>query len=208
MWVFVDEAGDAGFKFDQGSTRYFTVTAIVFKTRDHAVSCSGDIRRLREDWGWREDAEFKFNTMNSRRRVAFLEAVASADFTFHAFTLDKTGLWHNALRDKHSVYTRVVAWVFDNALHELENARVVFDRYGNRDLYQSIAAQIEWVQNQRKRPGCVQSIVAEDSHKTNLLQVADVVCGAVLRYHSGKKDAATYLPIIKKRQGTLRLWPS
>ena len=39
MLVFIDESGDSGLKIEQGSSRYFTVSLVMFEDNDDALAC-------------------------------------------------------------------------------------------------------------------------------------------------------------------------
>jgi hypothetical protein len=43
MLAFVDEAGDVGFKFSKGSSRFFIVTIVLFEEREGAKRCDSHI---------------------------------------------------------------------------------------------------------------------------------------------------------------------
>ena len=51
MLVFVDESGDVGIKVAAGSSRYFTVTLLVFEDHDEALAADERISRLKHDLG-------------------------------------------------------------------------------------------------------------------------------------------------------------
>lgn len=48
MLVFVDESGDAGLKLQEGSSKYFVVTLIIFEENEEAESCDKRIDLLRK----------------------------------------------------------------------------------------------------------------------------------------------------------------
>lgn len=50
-------------------------------------------------------------------------------------------------------------------------------------------------------------VLSQDSKNNNLLQFADMICGAVVRRYSGKKEANTYYNIIKHRENRTQHWP-
>ena len=52
MLVFIDESGDSGLKVTQGSSRYFTVSLVVFEDHDEALACDKRIELLKRELGW------------------------------------------------------------------------------------------------------------------------------------------------------------
>ena len=62
MLVFIDESGDAGTKHHGGSSsRYFTVTLLVFEDNDEALRAEKRIRLLKHELRLPEYFEFHFS---------------------------------------------------------------------------------------------------------------------------------------------------
>jgi hypothetical protein len=53
----------------------------------------------------------------------------------------------------------------------------------------------------------ISKIKAEDSRKNHLLQLADMICGAVARCRSGRPDANEYRKVISHREFRVEFWP-
>ncbi len=49
MLVFLDEAGDVGFKFSKGSSRLLIVTIVLFEEQEEAKNCDLRIDLLRNE---------------------------------------------------------------------------------------------------------------------------------------------------------------
>lgn len=49
MLVFIDESGDPGLKIEKGSSRYFTVSLVVFEEHDEALACDQRINLLKRE---------------------------------------------------------------------------------------------------------------------------------------------------------------
>lgn len=60
MLIFIDESGDSGLKIDQGSSRFFTVSLVVFEDHDEALACDQRIGLLKRELRWKEGSEFHF----------------------------------------------------------------------------------------------------------------------------------------------------
>lgn len=48
MLAFIDEAGDTGFKFTSGSSKYFTVGIVYFDSYDEVQKCDQNIEVLKK----------------------------------------------------------------------------------------------------------------------------------------------------------------
>jgi len=75
MLVFVDEAGDVGFKFSKGSSRLLIVTIVLFEDHGEAKNCDLRIDLLRNELQLPKRFEFHFNQNSPKIRKAFLQAV-------------------------------------------------------------------------------------------------------------------------------------
>jgi len=60
MLVFVDKAGDTGFKLSEGSSQFFVITLVIFDQDDDAVACDQRIALLRRELGFAGNFEFHF----------------------------------------------------------------------------------------------------------------------------------------------------
>ena len=83
MLVFVDESGDTGLRLDQGSSKQFTVTLIVFPDSGEAEAASHRIDELRAALGLPNEGkggEFHFN--GNEQREASCKPSASSTFSF------------------------------------------------------------------------------------------------------------------------------
>jgi len=207
MLVFVDESGDTGFKFESGSSPNFTIAAVIFDDESPAIQCRNAVADLRRSLGFRSDFEFKFNRSEDRVRMVFLTHVVQYRFRYYSFTLDKPKLSAGALRQKNRLYSKVVTWVFENAMPTLRDATVMFDKAGQRDLYKMIEQYLRVSMQSTGNHGAVKRVVAKDSKEDDLLQLADMVCGAVARSFSSKPNAGQYRSILQKREILSRLWP-
>jgi hypothetical protein len=72
MLVFIDESGDAGMKYDSGSSsKYFTVTLVVFEDNDDAFRAEKRICLLKHELGLPEYFEFHFSKLSRNYRKEF-----------------------------------------------------------------------------------------------------------------------------------------
>lgn len=207
MLVFLDESGDPGVSGKAGSSPVFVITAVVFSDSAEAERCAEAICDLRRDLGLNERFEFHFNKCSDKFRTAFLECVAGFDFYHHSFVVNKDKLYGEGFKQKSSFYKFVCGMVTDNLGPHLRGATLTFDRCGDR-LFKT---QLERYLKGRSNAGHQQSIRKikfEESHTNQLLQLADMICGAVARSRKpGKDNPDRFRKIIMRREWMLRVWP-
>ena len=92
MLVFVDESGDTGLKFDEGSSAYFAVTLVLFDDENKAEQMGQRINALRMELHLPPSYEFHFVRNNVHIRRDFLRAVRTYDFQYFSLVVDKRKL--------------------------------------------------------------------------------------------------------------------
>ena len=206
MLVFFDESGDSGMKGKLGSSPFFVVTAVLFEDNDEAEKCEQAIRTVRVTLGVHQHFEFHFNNCNDRIRSTFLSSVAQSAFFYHSVVLNKAKLWGKGFQNKASFYKYAAGLVFENAKKELVQAKVVIDKCGNREFQHELS---KYLKNRLNSDGnLIRKISMEPSHSNDLLQLADMVCGAVARsLNPQKHDRFTYRKIVRHRELRVQIWP-
>ncbi len=200
MIVFVDEAGDTGLKLNQGSSQFFIITLVIFDQNDEAAACDQRITLLRRELGLRKVFEFHFNETPRRLKKIFFEAVVPYNFFYVSIIVNKKNLYGEAFKFKNSFYKYTCSLVFDSAKPYLENAIVVFDGSGSRQFKQELATYLRQRMNDDAIVR-VRKVKMQDSKRTNLIQLADMVCGAInLSFKSSADDDWEYRRLIGHRE--------
>jgi hypothetical protein len=182
-----DESGDVSFAFDKGASRYFVLAVIGTQQPDAVRQVLANVRlgaRLPERY------EFSFNSLSAaklRRRV--FAALAGADFETWAVVVDKT-----VLPDSFRVMRRMEFYLYfvSEALqlipaHQREGATVILDEFGGAE---KVRTELRRVLAVRGIPRQFKRILAKRSQSEPLIQVADLLAGAILRRDSrGDTDA-------------------
>lgn len=209
MLVFVDESGDPGLKFGEGSSECFVVVAVIFQTEEHAHACIQTINNLRGELRMPAYREFRFSKSSSKIRMLFLRRVAGNNFRYLSFALNKTKVTGPGYQYKDSLYKNTVKMLFENALPILSNAIVYIDKSGGREFSEQLKKYLMDRMTNSDGSCPVKRVRTEDSHSNNLLQLADMVCGAVARkYRVPGKDGLKYWQIIRAKEVNARLWPT
>lgn len=215
MFIYVDESGCSGMKLGRGSSPHFTLTAVVFADQEATRAGRHLIRSLKTSMRWDLRHEFKFNKSSDAIKSRFFEEAVKLDFCFHAFTLNKARLIPGALAEPHKLYRKVASWTFENILNTLavtsapSRASVVFDSCGDRPLYEYLEKYLQSLANWKLQNGARLTVTAADSQSEELLQLADMLSGAIGQLHRPDKYVraeALLKPLWTKRR-TFRTWP-
>ena len=186
--IFLDESGDAGFKFAQGSSSHFVIALVIFDSPLDAEETALAIKRLRQTLRLHETFEFKFNKMSDFYRFQFLEAVRASPFRVRAMVVDKRALRSEHLtNNKESFYNYFVSEVLRHNHGKIQGASLRVDGSGDRAFQQAFKTYLR-----SKLPEqTVKKCKMVDSKKDSLIQLADMMAGSLCRkYNPQKADAA------------------
>lgn len=208
MLVFVDESGDAGMKLGQGSSPFFVVTAVVFTDREVALECDKHIAEIRKQLKLSPYKEFHFTSDNDKVCRHFLSEVSRFPFQYSAVVLNKARLNGPGFKVKESLYKYTSRLVVLNMRDSIRDATVVIDRCGDKEFRSQLARYI----GKHANDGNVRRVKKtkmEKSHTNNLLQLADMICGAIARcYTSSDTGRWKYRQLVRHRELRVQVWPT
>jgi len=194
-------------KGKQGSSRLFIVTAILFEENEEAERCDLRIGEIRRELQVHQRFEFHFNKCSDRYRRAFLSGIAGSGFFYHSVVLNKSKLWGEGFKDKDSFYKYAASLVFENAKAHLLQAKVVVDRCGDREFRNQLAKYLKRRMNDGNKV-LIRKVTMEPSHSNNLLQLADMVCGAVFRsFDTTKNNRMEFRKLLNAKELRVQVWP-
>ena len=189
-----DESGDTSFAFGKGASRFFVVAAIATADPDGLRRWLADLRqssRLPRDY------EFKFNRLSSgalRRRV--FESLASTDFEAWGVIVDKP-----ALSDPFKVMRGLEFYVyFVTELIQLippskrDGATLILDEFGSAAR---LRAELKRFMQARGIARHFKRVLTKRSRSEPLIQIADLVAGAILR-RDAAGEASTFDAVAPK----------
>ncbi len=182
-----DEAGDISFAFEKGASRYFVVAVIATPKPNELRQL---LARLREEAHLPTQFEFKFNRFGSAKlRTRTLEALAHAPFESWAIVVDKTNI-SSAFKvmRRYEFYLFFVTELLQKIpADEREGATLILDEFGSaKQLY----TELNRFMKAREIPRHFKRVQIRRSRSEPLIQVADIVAGALLRRDSvGDADA-------------------
>jgi hypothetical protein len=195
-----------GMRQKPGSSELFVISAVIFVETEDAAACDRRIDELRRNCFGDRPREFKFNKCCYDHRLTFLKGIAGQEFLYLSFVLNKSKLFGPGFQQKETFYKYTSKLLFDNAKSFLTKATVVIDGSGNGEFRSELQAYLKRKINTDRET--IRKVKTEASHTNNLLQLADMVCGAVARsYREGKDDRFSYRRIIGRKELKVIFWP-
>ena len=203
MLVFIDDSGDPGFKLDKGSSTHFVIACVIFDDNLDAEETALKIKRLRRSLNWRDDHEFKFNKTSKDIRLAFLNEIKGCKFRVRAIVADKSIIRSAELRrNKNKFYNYMIKEVLSKSAGKITEGRIRLD--GHEDRAYKKAATTYFRQQANPGGTLIKDMKFVNSKNDNLIQLADMVAGSILRTTQGNKtDSKIYLNVIKARVESL-----
>lgn len=184
-----DESGDVSFNFGKGASRYF-VFAVIATTNPHALRQI--LADARQDLNLPPHYEFGFNAMaaSAKLRHRVFSALRRADFEAWALVVDKTVLprvFQTMRRlDFYLFFVTELLEIIPEA--KRIGATLVLDEFsGEREL----PVELRRYMKRRGLPRHFSRVLAKRSKSEPLIQVADLVAGAIFRRDS-QGDAEAY----------------
>lgn len=199
MIIFIDESGDAGFKIAKGSSRNFVVVLIIFEDELDAEETALAIKKLRRNLKKSDNFEFKFNKMDKKTRLVFLDTVKKCKFKIRAIVIQKEKIYSRALREsKDKFYNFVMKEVLRNNNDTIKNARIRLDGLGERTFRRNLSVYLRKNLNDKNK-SIIKDLKFRNSKNDVLIQLADMIAGTISKsYDVGKSDSKEYIKTIAK----------
>lgn len=196
-----DEAGDVSFNFAKGASRYFVTTLIATQSPESVRQLLAD---LRQESRLAENYEFKFHRMTSESiRERVFTALAKADFEAWSIMADKTLLpmtfrTMNGLEFYLYFVTELISTI---PVERMQNGTLILDEFGTTP---NMRSELRRIMEARNIPRQFKRIVIRESKNESLIQVADLVAGAILRRDT-KHDTGAY-DLISRKMNKLMIY--
>ncbi|MCL5291010.1 MAG: DUF3800 domain-containing protein [Actinobacteria bacterium] len=197
MLIFLDDSGDPGFKVAKGATKSFAVATVIFDTAEDAQATYQRIKAIRQEMKLHPAFEFHFNSMNRAFRMRFLDGVAGCGFRVRAIYVEKGCIYSQTLREqKESFYNFFIKSLLKNHGGTISKAKLRLDGRGSREVKRKLKVYLR----RELGPDIISDVQFRESHRDDLIQLADMVVGSIRRAGDGdKQDAQDYLKIIQPR---------
>lgn len=209
MLVFIDESGDPGMKLKAGSSEYLVVTLVLFEDHDEALRVEEAIEELKLELKVRPNFEFHFTQLKNAWRERFLRKISGFDWFYFSIVINKARLSGPGFQFPDSFYKYTCALVFQNAKPHLSDAVVVIDGSGGRKFRRELCSYLRKRINPPEHvgPRLISKVKVQESHDNLLLQLADLVCGAVARDYNNPEESAKFRSLISHREMHVQIWP-
>lgn len=182
-----DESGDVSFNFGKGASRYFVMAVIAtMKPEDLRQS----LAEVRDEFGLSTSYEFSFNGISSTQiRQRVFQTLQNLEFDAWALVVDKTLLPEpfKAMR-RLDFYLFCITELLQAIPSELrEKSTLILDEFGGEP---DLPLEFRRYMKRREIPRHFSRILTKRSKSEPLIQVADLVAGAVLRRDSQSDSEA------------------
>lgn len=202
MLILIDESGCPGFKLKKGSTQHFIVGMIIFDDFSQAEATSKAIAELRKSM--KIHPEFKFSKTRAPVKDKFFDTVCQYNFEVMALVVDKNKIYSSRLRaDTDSFYNYFIKTLMHYDKGLLDNASIKIDGSGDKEFKNALTSYLR----QSIGPEKIKKFKFVDSKSDNLIQLADMVVGAIARsYNENRKDGHRWLNTLKSKQRIKNIW--
>jgi hypothetical protein len=196
--ITVDDSGDAGFKFDHGSSRYFVLACIVFRDMQVAEQVAATMAALRKSQGWSEKAEFKFNKTRKPVIRELISAVAGYDFDVRAIVVEKALIRSGHIRLRNETFYTHILLQFLSGIPDLNGAKIKVDGKADQKYGKATEAYFRKMLNNNQRR--IRQFKFQDSTEDLLVQLADIAVGSISRSkNTDKTDSQDYIELLRPR---------
>lgn len=203
MLVLIDESGCAGFKLGKGSSPYFTLAMVIFHDFLEAEKASNKIAELRGDF--RISNEFKFSKTHPNIRDKFFNSISDYEFSVRALFVDKAKITSSRLRqNSDTFYNYFLKVLLDYDEGTLKDASIKIDGRGTKGFIKNLSTYLRKEISNVK----IKKIKFIDSHQDNLIQLADMVVGAVASAHANNliEEKAKWFNVLKNKGKIDNIW--
>jgi len=225
--AYIDESGDEGFKFAQGSSQWFVLSAaITRKASDLAtVKLVDDVRTLLK---YQPTKVLHFRDMKHEHRVPYVERIAQAPLRATSILVHKPSLLEpEVFQERHRMYRYIVRYLLERVSwfcrdnHDPKkfggdgSVEIVFSNRAGMS-YEMIRDYLRWLKADSDHFGCTidwtsinpDQIYTYQPTKRMGLQIADAIASSAFYAanpsafgHTEPRYITTLKPIIYRRAG-------
>ena len=199
--IFLDESGSPNVRDNEPPV--FVVAAVVIESRHDLADLEQRFKNAFAAIGRPEDHELKTVGLSVKKHTRVLRELSLLDYQWAAACFDKPRLTTAGFADPMTFYRYAFQFLVGDLLTVAWQADLVLDQHSTQ------AAEAEFEKHLRRQNSGLAvsrlgSVKFSDSSKTRLVQLADLVAGAVRRSVAGK---ALPLREIEDKMINLQFWP-
>lgn len=197
QYIYIDDSGDPG--LSASSSSLFIIASVIMANRIERNELELIIDKYRQELGWHELHEFKFNKTSKKIARELLRKVSGCDFQAYAIVIDKRTLDRNLGQE--IIYNETIKELLVSV--PLDNPVITIDGRSNRHTMRQTASYLR--QGLKQAGISVKRVRFSDSRKDSLVQLADIVAGSVGRsYQYHKTDAEDFVKLIGNKLKVLK----
>ena len=183
MLVCIDESGCSGFK--AGSTPCFVIAMVIFDDYVEAEKTSATIGRIRERL--RVKPEFRFSKCSNDVRTQFFAFLSDHKFKVRALIVEKARVYSPHLRsESEAFYNFFLQLLMKHNEQAIKSASIKIDGSGDRKFKRALFGYLR----RQLNAGAIRKLRFVNSKSDNLIQLADMVAGALARSCEGRAGRA------------------
>lgn len=189
-----DEAGDVSLNFEKGASRYFVMAVIATTEPEKLRDILADVRQKSN---LPAEYEFSFHAMSSAPlRQRTFQALQTANFEAWALVVDKTHLpkFFQVMKRLDFYLLCITELLQSIPAEQREKSTLILDEFGGEP---NLPLEFRRFMKQRNIPRHFIRVLTKRSKSEPLIQVADLVAGAVLR-RDAQRDSEAFDMIEKK----------
>ncbi len=189
-----DESGDVSFRFDKGASRYFVVTVIATPSPEDLRNA---LENLRQNLELADRYEFGFHKLASvKLRNKVFAALSETDFEAWAILVDKTVLGESfkAMSGLDFYIFFVAELIRQIPIEKRSGSTLILDEFGYPDQTKE---ELKRILKARNIAHGFRRISIRRSRSESLIQIADLIAGAILRRDT-HNDTGAYDAIEQK----------
>lgn len=180
MFVFIDDSGDAGVKFNRGSSTHLVFAACVFPNEE-ALRGVYERMILMPDYLQGGLREFKHAKMKEKHREKFFEHLVDETFYVRAIIIDKRILTSDFLKANGTeMKAYFIKQLLTHTYGKVQDATVVIDGADLRAFGGNTTTEYLLDHVNRGSTTVARQIVCRDSKEELGLQLADMVAGTIM----------------------------
>ena len=183
MYAYIDESGDEG--VGGKGTKWFVITALIV-SQEEATALGHTYHRIKQRINLGTDKVLHWSELSHPRKKAVVEELANHDFSICSVLVDTQhqDIVNTSLKGKRLYFytfrrlVERITWYCDDKGYQV---RIYAENKGGIS-YDELNVYLNYVQSQPDceiRKGCILGVKPKAKTQSNLVQLADSVCGAV-----------------------------